>query len=119
MGLHLVVLAKLKLITTTYSVAPMVACLAWPFVLKLLFSVGRLGPLGRVYDDVLDGFRFFLFQMGQITFNAAPASGNSTRWERALRLVRERVAQVSHSPALESDESWSATAKTNTTTTSS
>ncbi|CAK9173217.1 unnamed protein product [Ilex paraguariensis] len=104
MGLTLVVLAKLKLITTSHSVCPMVAGLAWAFVLKLSFSITKLGPLRRVYADVLNGFRLFLFQMGQISLNAAPTSSNRTRWERALRLVRERLTQVTRSPALESDE---------------
>ncbi|KAK9275319.1 hypothetical protein L1049_022582 [Liquidambar formosana] len=103
MGLHLVLLAKLNLLSTSsQSLSPMVASLVWPFVLKLTFSF-RL--IRRTYTDVIYSIRLFSFQMGQIAFDTELGLRNTTRWERALRLVYERVTNAGRSPSpSQSDE---------------
>ncbi|KAL6979745.1 hypothetical protein U1Q18_021400 [Sarracenia purpurea var. burkii] len=102
MGLHLVVLVKLNLAATVHGGCPMVVTLVWPYILKLAVS---LRPLRRGYTSVIYGGRLFFFQLAQIASNAEPGVGNRRRWERALRLVCQRIAHARrYSPALESDE---------------
>lgn len=114
MGLHLVVLAKLNLITanaTHGAISPLVAgLLVWPFVLRLSFSIR---PLHQACTDIVRASRLFFFQMGQIAFTsgistAGPGIGNSnissrTRWARAVRLVYRRITDARRSPMWDSD----------------
>ena len=102
MGLHLVALAKLNLLSSSHSFTPLVAGLIFPFVLKLSF---RLGIARRVYIDLIDASRLFFFQLSQIAFEAdQPAPANGDRWQRALRLVCQRITHVRRSPVGQSDE---------------
>ncbi|KAF7137501.1 hypothetical protein RHSIM_Rhsim07G0108300 [Rhododendron simsii] len=114
MGLHLLVLAKLNLITATAAhggASPLVAgLLVWPFVLRLSFSIR---PLHQAYTDLVYASRLFFFQMGQIAFSngsttAGPGIGNGdssrTRWARALRLAYRRIIDARWSPVSDSDE---------------
>ncbi|KAL2472031.1 Uncharacterized protein Adt_40167 [Abeliophyllum distichum] len=97
MGLQVVVLAKLGLCAASHSLTPLSAALLWPFVLKFSFS---FRPLREVYTDILHALRLFFFQLRQITMNDEPdgsaASNGGARWERALRLICERVTQARH-----------------------
>lgn len=96
MGLHMVALAKLKLLSsaaTPHSICPAIlAGLVCPLVLKFCFSF-RL--VRQAYIDLVYASRLFVFQLGQIAFDSGPpASSNhrlGSRWQRALRLVCERV----------------------------
>ena len=101
MGLHLVAIAKLKLLSPSHSLNPMVSSLVWPFLLKLSFSF-RL--VRRAHTDVVRASRLFVFQLGQIFLNPEPTFGNNTRLERALRLVFQRVTRTSRSQAPLVDE---------------
>ncbi|KAK4557851.1 hypothetical protein RGQ29_007561 [Quercus rubra] len=101
MGLHLVAIAKLKLLSPSHSLNPMVSSLVWPFLLKLSFSF-RL--VRRAHTDVVHASRLFVFQLGQIFLNPEPTFGNNTRLERALRLVFQRVTRTSRSQAPLVDE---------------
>ncbi|KAG2677625.1 hypothetical protein I3843_12G108400 [Carya illinoinensis] len=101
MGLPLVALAKLKLLSATYTTpSPLVTSLVWPFLLKLSFSFGLAR---RTYIDVVYAARLFFFQLGQIAFDTQPALGHNSRVERALRLVYQRVTHASRSQARELD----------------
>ncbi|XVF51736.1 hypothetical protein PTKIN_Ptkin04bG0208900 [Pterospermum kingtungense] len=103
MGLHLVALAKLHLLSPSHT--PLVASLFCPFVLKLSFSSSIVR---RVYFDVTDATRLFFFQLSQIVFEPdhqpAPGNAGDSRWERALRLVCQRITHARRSPAGQSDE---------------
>lgn len=105
MGLHLVALAKLHLLSSspTHSFTPLIAGLICPFVLKLSFSSSIVR---RAYIDVIDASRLFFFQLSQIAFQQdQPAPGNGgDRWERALRLVCQRITHVRRSPSGQSDD---------------
>ncbi|EOY24345.1 Uncharacterized protein TCM_015972 isoform 2, partial [Theobroma cacao] len=99
---HLLALAKLYLLSPSRSFTPLPAGFICPFVLKLSFS---LRIVRRVYIDVIDASRLFLFQLSQIAFEAdQPAPENGDRWERALRLVCQRITHVRRSPMGQSDE---------------
>lgn len=89
MVLQVVVLAKLSLCATSHGLTPLSAALLWPFVIK--FSFG-FKPLREVYIDTLHSLRLFFFQLRQITMNNEPGGGD--RWERAVRLICERVTQT-------------------------
>lgn len=45
-----------------------------------------------------DALRLFFFQMSQIAFDGGGAAGGP-RWQRALRLVYQRVAHARHAQA--------------------
>ncbi|KAL3499581.1 hypothetical protein ACH5RR_038674 [Cinchona calisaya] len=114
MGLHLVLLAKLKLITITHHHVclgtPIIVSLLGPFLLKFFFTTFR--PLQQAFINTIYSSRLFIFQMGQIInsnseppgFSNGPGTGTSTRWQRALRLVNERLTLARHSQVTESDE---------------
>lgn len=108
MALHLVLLAKLKLMSTGHRVClstSLMASLLGPFVLKFLFSTFK--PLHQVFRDTVYASRLFLFQMGQIAFSSEPAgftNGGSTRWQRAFQLVSGRLILARNSQIAESDE---------------
>lgn len=110
MGLHLLVLAKLNLITATAAhggASPLVAgLLVWPFVLRLSFNIR---PLHQAYTDLVHASRLFFFQMGQIAFSngsttAGPGDSSRTRWARAIRLVYRRITDTRWSLVSDSDE---------------
>lgn len=107
MGLHLVALAKVKLLgVSKLHGAPFVAILAWPFFLKVVLS---LKPFQNLIMSVAQESRLFVFQLNQIIgFQAAGRSradhgfdGNRRRWERVIRLVQERLPNVGRSMPFE------------------
>lgn len=99
MGLPMVAhLAKFKLLCNPSHTAlsPAVTVLVWPFMLKLCFSFKLVR---QAYSDLVRGTRLFLFQLGRIAFDrgevpADHVNGNGHRFERALRLVNERLAHL-------------------------
>ncbi|GLU05575.1 hypothetical protein SLE2022_226720 [Rubroshorea leprosula] len=101
MGLHLVALAKLKLLAPCHNISPLLASLVCPFVIRVACS---LRCVRRTYFDLLYASRLFFFQMGRIAFDAEPGPGNGSRWRRALRLVCQRVTDVGRLPASQSEE---------------
>lgn len=96
MGFPMVVpLAKLGFIAggghSIHGFAPLLTtALLWPFVLKFAFS---FRPLRESCLEMGDAMRLFLFQMSQIAFDGE-AGGGGLRWQRALRLVYERLLHV-------------------------
>ncbi|GMY30016.1 Zinc finger protein [Fagus crenata] len=98
-------LAKLQLLSPSHSLSPMVTSLVWPFLLKMSFSF-RI--VRGAYTDLVLASRLFFFQLGQIALNPEPAFGNTTRLERALRLVYQRVIRTTRSqaPPLDDDDSF-------------
>ncbi|XVF52620.1 hypothetical protein PTKIN_Ptkin05aG0032900 [Pterospermum kingtungense] len=104
MGLPIVAIAKLHLLSHCHkSFTPLLAGLICPFLLKLSFGFGV--PRG-VYTDVVEASRLFFFQLNQIAFDAdhQPAPGRRHRWQRALRLVCQRITHVRRSPAEQLDD---------------
>ncbi|XP_021764252.1 uncharacterized protein LOC110728891 [Chenopodium quinoa] len=102
MGMHLVVVAAFHLSRGAGAGAgagaglttPRIAAnLIWPFLFKLCLSV-KVSP-----QDLVCSTRFLLFQIAQI-FSGVDNTNNTSnsRWDRTLRLVRERVAVARHSP---------------------
>ncbi|CDP09964.1 unnamed protein product [Coffea canephora] len=89
MGFHLVLVAKLKLLSAGHHMClstPIMASLVGPFLLKFIFSTFK--PLHQVFINTAYASRLFIFQMGQITFSSQPpgfTNGANTRWQRALR----------------------------------
>lgn len=105
MGLHVMVL-KLAGTSAHGCVTPTVTALIWPFVLKL--SLALRSP-HQTYSDLLRSSRLFFFQLVQIFLNhehlVPNGTGyNRTRWDRALRLVSERIAQARRWHESELDE---------------
>ncbi|KAJ4712750.1 Decaprenyl diphosphate synthase [Melia azedarach] len=93
MGLHMVALAKLNLLSSAaHGISPAIlAGLVCPFVLKFTFSFRFIR---QAYVDVLYASRLFVFQLGQIAFESEPAAGYNSRWERAIRLISQRVTHM-------------------------
>ncbi|OIS97416.1 hypothetical protein A4A49_09147 [Nicotiana attenuata] len=119
MGLHLLIIGKINLMaTSSHSLSsPLLVSLLWPFILKLAAFSCR--PIGQVYSDLVYSLRLFSFQMSQITFNTTTdqstggsggnsggsgGGGGNTRWERAVRLICERITLARHSQFSETDE---------------
>lgn len=108
MGIPLAILVKYKLLIAanqTATITPMITTLLWPFLLKLFFS---FRPLHEALLDITYGLRLFLFQMGQIAFGSDPPAAATAhggmRWERAFRLVNERLIRTRHPRFSESEE---------------
>ncbi|KAK8584468.1 hypothetical protein V6N13_109863 [Hibiscus sabdariffa] len=105
MGLFLVAVAKLHFLSSAHSLSPLLGSLICSFVIKLAFS---LRIVRGACTDMVDATRLFLFQLSQIAFEAdghrPPAPGNGERWQRALRLVSERMAYATRSQVAQSDE---------------
>ncbi|KAK4845035.1 hypothetical protein QYF36_027492 [Acer negundo] len=116
MGFHLVALAKLNYVLISPShrttITPLLATLICPFLLKFSYSFKLIR---RAYSDLLYASRLFAFQLQQIAFDTEPplprlgGNGNvnnngSSRWERAMRLVCQRITHVRRSPPTQSDE---------------
>lgn len=92
----MVVVAKLSLIAATHTgpTTPTVAALLWPFVLKLSFC---FGPIHDACIGMMHGLRLFFFQLGLIAFDSNSATvrgGGVVRWQRALRLLYQRIANA-------------------------
>ncbi|KAJ8552670.1 hypothetical protein K7X08_020063 [Anisodus acutangulus] len=110
MGLYLLLIGKINLLASSSSQSlstPFLVSLLWPFIVKVAAFSFR--PIHQVYTDLLYSVRLFSFQMGQITFNTEPigpagSRGGNTRWERAARLVCERLTHARHSRFTEADE---------------
>ncbi|KAH1075005.1 hypothetical protein J1N35_027333 [Gossypium stocksii] len=102
MALHLVALVKLHLLSPSHSASPLIASLICSFLLKIS---SRLSVLRQVYIDVFHATRLFFFQLSRIALEADhPAPSNGHRWQRALRLVCQRITHVRRSPPAQSDE---------------
>ncbi|KAK3224893.1 hypothetical protein Dsin_004755 [Dipteronia sinensis] len=116
MGFHLVALAKLKYVLMSPShhatITPLLATMICPFLLKFSCSFSLIR---QAYIDLLHASSLFAFQLQQIAFNTEPplprldGNGNvnnngSSRWDRALRLVCQRITHVRPSPPTQSDE---------------
>lgn len=109
MGLHLLLIGKINILATssTHSLShQFVVSLLWPFILKVASFSFR--PIHQVSSDLIYSMRLFSFQMSQITFNTephvGPGRGGNTRWERAVRLVSERLIHARRSQFTEADE---------------
>ncbi|KAI3501062.1 hypothetical protein L1887_28920 [Cichorium endivia] len=105
MGLHLVALAKVKLLgASRLHGAPFLAILAWPFFLKVVLS---LRPFQNLIMSVAQDSRLFVFQLNRIIRfqgNEHGIGGNRRRWERIIRLVHERLPNVGWSMPFEDYE---------------
>ncbi|KAF8032823.1 hypothetical protein BT93_D1645 [Corymbia citriodora subsp. variegata] len=106
MGFPMIALAKLNhLIFASRSSSPsLVSYLLWPFLLRLAMSYDRVW---RGYSDAVYASRLFFFQLRWIAL--PPGDGGDgggrdraahARWERALRLVRQRLMSGSRSAAV-------------------
>lgn len=85
MGLHLLLLAKLKLLVTSHCPGPVVAAFLWPFALKISFS----GCISRACTLSISSV-LIVFQLSQILFHEQSVR-HGHRWERAFRVVCERA----------------------------
>lgn len=99
MGLHLVSLAALKFMAMARGHGSLVTALVWPFLLKMPFA--RF--MSHAYANVAASSAFFFFRLRQIFFHDEPAH-NGQRWERVLRLLRERVTDARRYSTANSDE---------------
>ncbi|KAM3233394.1 hypothetical protein P3L10_018753 [Capsicum annuum] len=104
MGLHLLIALKLNLLASSRSLnTPLIVSLLCPFLIRL--AACNLKPLHQIYSNLVRSVRLFFFQMSQITLNSQPPTRRSSmRWERAIRLVYERVTRVRHVQFWETDE---------------
>ncbi|CAN4075990.1 unnamed protein product [Withania somnifera] len=108
MGIHLLLIDKINILAnSSHSLStPYLVSLLWPFILKLAAFSFR--PVNQVYYDLVYSLRLFSFQMSQIAFNTEPLEpgrgGGNMRWERAVRLVCERLTHARRSQFLEADE---------------
>ncbi|MCD7467436.1 hypothetical protein HAX54_004860 [Datura stramonium] len=102
MGLHLLIGLKLNLIGSS-SRTPLIVSLLCPFLIRL--AACSFKPLHQIYSNLVRSISLFFFQMRQITINSQPpARRSSMRWERAVRLVYERLTRARHSQFWETDE---------------
>lgn len=88
MGLHLVLLAKLKLLATSHcpGPVPVFAALLWPFALKILVS----GCISRACTRFSVSSVLIVFRLSQVLFQEQSIR-HGHRWERALRVLCERA----------------------------
>ncbi|KMS97881.1 hypothetical protein BVRB_5g123110 [Beta vulgaris subsp. vulgaris] len=101
MGVHLVVVAAFHLSrgSMSFSIPRIAANLIWPFLVKLCLSL-KIPP-----QDLVSSSSFLLFQISQIfnhqnntnnnstnTITTTSTSTSTTRLDRAVRLVRQRLA---------------------------
>ncbi|WOL05645.1 hypothetical protein Cni_G14374 [Canna indica] len=95
MPIHMVVIGKLNLFLLAgghCSNLQIMASLLCPFVLKFPFVAARLP---NSCTELAVSLRFFLFRLRRIFVVDAAATAverRYDRWERALRLIRDRVA---------------------------
>ncbi|KAJ8512536.1 hypothetical protein OPV22_002970 [Ensete ventricosum] len=83
MGVHLVIIAKLKLLAGGHSNCQILASLLCPFALKLPFVAARLP---NSCAQLAVSLRFFVFRLGRIFLQRWVG-----RWETAIRLLHDRV----------------------------
>ncbi|WOL07577.1 hypothetical protein Cni_G16321 [Canna indica] len=91
MGVHMLIIAKFKLLAGGHSSCQMLASLLCPFALKFPFVAARLP---NSCTELAVSLRFFLFRIGQVFVVDAAASSMHRRygrWERALRLLHDRA----------------------------
>ncbi|KAL9231135.1 hypothetical protein vseg_006395 [Gypsophila vaccaria] len=96
MGIHLIPLAALHLTSggggggaRVVATPRILGTLIWPYLLKLCLSF-KVSPHGMITSS-----RFLVFQLTQILAHGnQTGSDSNTRLDRAIRLVRERVAQA-------------------------
>lgn len=86
MGLHLVLLAKLKLLATSHCPGPVFAALLWPFALKIPLS----GCISRACTRFSVSSVLIVFRLSQVLFQEQSIR-HGHRWERALRVLCERA----------------------------
>ena len=107
MGMHLMVVAAIHLsragsIGAAGASPGLAANLIWPFLVKLCLSV-QVNP-----HDWISSSRFLIFQFAQIFARNSrnDENQNNNRWDRAIRLVRERIdlARDSHMSLRHDDE---------------
>ncbi|KAK9716379.1 hypothetical protein RND81_06G229300 [Saponaria officinalis] len=113
MGFHLLAIANLKLAkAATHGCTPLVLSLILPFILRMSCSV-RI--IRQSYIDLFYSSRLFMFQLTQIVLDDNNNSNNNNnniegsndnrvgsrdisrggaRWDRALRLVSERLIRT-------------------------
>ncbi|EYU33315.1 hypothetical protein MIMGU_mgv1a024616mg [Erythranthe guttata] len=78
---------------------PMVMLL--PFVVKFLLN---FRPIHECCINMMHATRLFLFQMGHIAFDSGgttTTAGGDVRWQRALRLLCQRVNDARRSQQTE------------------
>ncbi|RRT64943.1 hypothetical protein B296_00041451 [Ensete ventricosum] len=99
MVFHMVVLGKLQLLAGGgHGHWKLLLSLLCPFALKLPFAATCLPSSGVA--DLLLALRLLVFRLARIFLDeAAAAQGGRGRWERALRLLHERVGAVAGSDA--------------------
>ncbi|KAK4355919.1 hypothetical protein RND71_024890 [Anisodus tanguticus] len=106
MGLHLLIVLKLNLIASSRNLnTPLIVSLLCPYLIRL--AACSFKPLHQIYSNLIHSVRLFFFQMSQITLHSQPpplASRRTMRWERAVRLVYERLTRARHSQFWETDE---------------
>lgn len=104
MGLHLLIVLKLHLTSASRSLSTsLIVSLLCPFLIRL--AACNFKPLHQICSNLVRSVRLFFFQMSQITLNSQPPARRSTmRWERAVRLVFERLTRARHMQFWETDE---------------
>ncbi|KAK4365858.1 hypothetical protein RND71_013738 [Anisodus tanguticus] len=105
MGLHLLIVLKLNLIASSRSLnTPLIVSLLCPYLIRL--AACSVKPLHQIYSNLVHSVRLFFFQIRQITLNSQPppASRTTMRWQRAVRLVYERLTRARQSQFWETDE---------------
>lgn len=85
MGIHLLIIGKLKLLGGGHGSCQLLASLFCPFALKLPFVAA--GRLPNSCSALAVSIRFFLFRLGRVSTRR-----RIQRWERAVRLLlRDRA----------------------------
>ncbi|CAN4097772.1 unnamed protein product [Withania somnifera] len=99
--MHLLIVLKLHLTASSRSLT--IVSLLCPFLIRL--AACKFKPLYQIYSNLVHSVRLFFFQMSQITSDSQPPARRSTvRWERAVRLVYERLTRARHVQFWETDE---------------
>nr|DAD47792.1 TPA_asm: hypothetical protein HUJ06_017729 [Nelumbo nucifera] len=97
MVVHVLVLAKLNLLAGGHgTINHLLTALVWPFTLQLPFQA----YIGRPCSYLVTASTLFFFRLRRIVFEGDTGTGGR-RWERTLRLVRERATVTR---TLDSDE---------------
>ncbi|KAL5728361.1 hypothetical protein ACHQM5_001454 [Ranunculus cassubicifolius] len=95
MVLHLLVLTKLKLLSLTHISSTALTSALVMLILKLPSSSRHLS---RVCSNAFIASRLFLFRFSVIMFEYGNNGGiDAQRWDRAVRLVRERMTNTRNS----------------------
>ncbi|KAK1438751.1 hypothetical protein QVD17_04561 [Tagetes erecta] len=92
MGLHIAVLGLCKLHGAT---SPFLGTLAWPFLLKVVWS---LRPVNNFFTSMVHDSRLLMFQLSQIlVFPDDEDGGNRRRRDRIIRLVQQQWPNIGQS----------------------